>query len=296
MLALIMRSRWHSAVAVLVFCSSLFVFPPLFIVSSGILALVCLTHGLKESLIVAAIASIIWWGVCFLVQVNPSLAILFAIWLPTILLAYQVKIKGDMNIIFIATIIMAIALWLLIVSQTGVDSAVFWQKMLVDEFIPLLEQLQMEPEVISFFQTNQSQIATNLNSAVISAFMLVIWISLFIGRAWQAKLYNPNGFANDFKSLSMGKGLSIIGLAVVGLPFIQPFLLISDLQNTFMLLFLLQGLSVAHFFITVKKLPIFVATLMYICIIIFPFVGTFILVIGAVDNWYNIRAKFALVE
>jgi hypothetical protein len=117
--------------------------------------------------------------------------------------------------------------------------------------------------------------------------MLVFTGCLMVGRFWQAMLYNPGGFRQEFYNLRidprvMGVLLVLMGLGLAGLP---P---LADLKMVFGVVPGLCGLAVAHHVVAARKLGTGWLVLTYLLALLLT---PAIVVVGFADSWIDIRKR-----
>ncbi len=85
-----------------------------------------------------------------------------------------------------------------------------------------------------------------MSGLALGVMMLIVWIGLFLGRSWQARLVNPGGFSVEFRGLRLGRTLALgsaavfFGNAVIG----QAWLL--NVSAFLIQVWLVQGLAYLH--------------------------------------------------
>jgi uncharacterized protein YybS (DUF2232 family) len=112
-----------------------------------------------------------------------------------------------------------------------------------------------------------------------------------LGRWWQAVLYNPGGFGDEFRRIRLGKALSLIALVLVGVSsMVEGQLLYQDLMVVALVPFTVQGLAVIH--AVIKRRKVHVGWLAGVYILLLIATGQMVLLLsfaGAVDNWIDFR-------
>jgi len=74
----------------------------------------------------------------------------------------------------------------------------------------------------------------------------IVLLCLLLGRWWQAVLYNPGGFREEFHSLRLTRWFAGLVLALVVGSMVTPPGIVSDLASVMGAVFLLQTLAVMH--------------------------------------------------
>ncbi|MDH5324721.1 MAG: hypothetical protein OEZ68_21770 [Gammaproteobacteria bacterium] len=293
----IMRGRLEAIAAVAGFTVLSLVISPFMYLSVPAVALVALRHGLKEVLPPLATAVII----LTMASLSPyAIALAFVVLLALIVrltrsLALTLVVASGILCLTVAVVHVAVgdvgAWWLSMVKE--MDTAALRQ-----EDLPNREQLYanlelMAPQIVGIFA---------------AAFLMHSLLCLFIARAWQAMLYNPGGFRQEFYSLNLGKVFAVVVAALIGLAMWDLGLISIIAKDAIMMaaiLYLLQGVSVLHVLFHVKKLPPGVLYGMYgfiaLSVIMAPvfqgllqyvLVFTLLLMVqGYVETWANLRGR-----
>jgi hypothetical protein len=116
----------------------------------------------------------------------------------------------------------------------------------------------------------------------------VFIVCLMIGRYWQALLYNPGGFQQEFHELRIDRRVMAVLLLLVlaGLAGLQP---LASWIMLFCLVPSLVGLAVVHKVVAMRKLNTAWLFLAYLLALATPLV----LVLGFADSWLDIRKRMA---
>lgn len=127
----------------------------------------------------------------------------------------------------------------------------------------------------------------------VTAFVILFgtWLLLFLARWWQTVLFHPGELRKEFLQVRMGRGLAVI--LVVG--FIGVWLKLSfiiDFLPVLLLPFMIGGLSVLHFLVSIKKGLFLLLILMYIGLFFLPFFVVLLLSsAGYFDAWFDFRKR-----
>ena len=116
-------------------------------------------------------------------------------------------------------------------------------------------------------------------------------LCLFVSRWWQAMLYNPGGFGEEFRQLRLdvrAAGLSIIAF-VVALYLPTEYRFWAELM---VLPLLLSGLSLMHYGVNVAALGKAWLVFMYVGLVVSgPVIGGLLVGLGLADSLLNLRLK-----
>jgi hypothetical protein len=134
-----------------------------------------------------------------------------------------------------------------------------------------------------------------MTGAFAAALVAQLLFGLFIARWWQALLYNPGGFGEEFRDLRLGRPFGVIVLLLLALlPFGDGASLTANLLLIPGVLLLLQGLAVAHQVRALKQARQAWLVGLYILMILFmPQTLILIACVGLVDIWADIRSRIA---
>jgi hypothetical protein len=116
--------------------------------------------------------------------------------------------------------------------------------------------------------------------------VLVFIVCVMIGRYWQALLYNPGGFQQEFHELRVDpRAMAVLALLLIGgLAGLQP---VGSWIMLFCIVPSLCGLAVMHKIVAVRKLNSGWLVLSYLLAMATPL----IIMLGFVDSWVNIRRR-----
>ena len=202
----------------------------------------------------------------------------------------------------ISLLVSAIVAMLAIVSMylfVG-DTTVWWQK----SFERVIA-LQPDPDIGSPISEaeldNTVSFLAGASSSLVGAIVfLSINLSLFLARWWQAKLYNPGGFKEEFHSLRFDNRITIASLAVLAMTMLFAGLwanLAKDLLVIFMAVFTIGGIALVHNVVAYKNWPRFFVVAQYV-LLIFPLtapqMSVLLASLGFADSWLNIRRRLGI--
>jgi uncharacterized protein YybS (DUF2232 family) len=168
----------------------------------------------------------------------------------------------------------------------------WWQQIIE----PLAETLAQQPGW-QFDQAQTQAIVLNLSGMMTglmaAGLSLNIMLGLLIGRSWQAKLYNPGGFASEFQQLKLGKSvaiLTIVMMVVTALPLGDSVAILRSCLPVLLVVFTLQGLSVVHAIVKQQQRQSFWLVTVYVLLIVMmPQMAVLLTIIGVLEQWFNFR-------
>jgi len=166
--------------------------------------------------------------------------------------------------------------------------AAMWKNVLAQMLPPAAPVEEMQPtlDVLSHYMTG----------IVAAGSVFGLLFGLFLGRWWQAVLYNPGGFRQEFLSLSTPPRLVIGSVAVFAVAGIASGVISEIAWNIGILLFVLYafiGTSVLHTVFAAMKLSRFMVPMLYITLFLIPHALLPVALIGLTDPWMNLRNKIS---
>lgn len=290
----IMRGRYHAALMAAVSALLSLLLPPLSYLSGAGIGLVTLRHGAREGVLVTLVASIAL-GVLGLVWVSnpfPALAFLLIIGLPLCLLGAVLRATVSLGYtLMVATllgVVLVIGLHLAIPDLIGA-----WSGLLDLLLRPALTELGTLTAVQQ--EALIGQLAQAMTALLGAGMVLSSMLSLFIARWWQAKLYNPGGFKQEFHGLRLNRYMAFPTLAILGLASLAQGELdqiATELLVVILVLYMVQGLALVH-----RLADRFGAHLAWLValygmmLVAPPEVGMVLAAAGFADTWVNFRAR-----
>ena len=131
-----------------------------------------------------------------------------------------------------------------------------------------------------------------MTGVVAAGSILGLLFGLFLARWWQANLYNPGGFKQEFLTLRTKPRLSVGSIAILGVALATSGELAEIAWNISILLFVLYtvtGTSVCHTVCSKMKLGRYAVPMLYITLFLIPHAMLLVAIIGLIDPWLNLR-------
>lgn len=292
--SLIMRSRTHATLAVIVF-SALTLFIPIFSVfCAPAIGLLVLRKGIYEGVIVLFLANglLIMAGALsgmahIIVPLVTYLSVMSAI---TIGVAWVLRQSRSLSLSLMSAGLVGIV-FVLGIHLFLDDPVSYWRTILDSRFAPVLKEVSDTATQTAIINSLELM-SKNGTSWVVNGILTSTIISLFIARWWQASLYNPGGFGEEFRQLRFPKTLSIatLGVAVFGIVDLGSISVLGyELLSIFLTLYTLQGLSIAHAIVSTNKLHgVWLAPVYFLAM----FLSQIVAVAGYIDTWADFRQRF----
>jgi hypothetical protein len=174
------------------------------------------------------------------------------------------------------------------------DMAQFWQTQLDPLLKPALIQSYPEMSVADITRSLSVFYHFIVTGVVALIYVSGVLAGLFLGRWWQASLYNPGGFKQEYLNLQGENGLAIATLVIVAAAVLLSGQAAEICWNVSLLLFMLYalvGTIILHCACATLKMKRFILPFLYITMIIIPHALIPAAVIGLIDTWLNLRNK-----
>lgn len=257
---------------------------PFSVLSSAAIALVTLRLGatqgvtvlLNVSFALALLAYVLKVPVPFIVH---SVLVLWSTWLIAIALREAQHFSLAIEIAVLIGIMYAFGSYLLIN-----DPVSMWKQALT-QIVPANAPVEDLQGTIALMSSYMTQIA------IIGGFFTMM-LGLFIGRWWQAILFNPGGFRKEFLSLRILPKLTLINIAVtviIGLGYTLWPGVVNITINLMTVLYAFVGIAVLHTLLANTKMGHFAVPMLYITLFLIPRILLPIALVGFSDTWLDIR-------
>jgi hypothetical protein len=271
------------------------IFPPVSIVSSAAVALVTLRLGATEGGYVFGSACLASALLGFFLIGNYQIPLLYGLmlWIPIWLIAIVLREGRHLFLaIEIVIIIAAIAVIGAYLYQPNLAQA--WEAQLSPQLQPML--LKANPEMSAAQIQHSLSVFYHfvITGLVALIYVIGLLIGLFLGRWWQATLYNPGGFKKEYLALQGQKKLAIATLAIMAVAALFSGVIAEICWNIGILLFMLYafiGTIILHCVFASMKQKSFFVPFLYVTMVLIPYALMPAAIIGLVDTWLNLRNK-----
>ena len=292
----ILRGSSQAILATVGFAVLSLMLPPLGILSGAALALVTLRQGGRQGAVVTLGSTVFVAVLAYFSLGNPAPALVFlaGLWLPLWGLAWVLRETRSLGLAVVAAAGLGVAGVLLTYLLLG-DVSAWWLKVLNEVFAPVLQEggpLSGETEKVSAALATISRVMTGIMA---SGMVLNSVTCLFLARAWQAQLFNPGGFREEFHQLRLNQGLAGVTL-LLALLFALPLGVLSSVAGDMLLVllgvYLLQGLAVAHGVVAARKLHLAWLVAVYVlAFFVLPQLMLLIALLGLLDTRLDFRRR-----
>jgi len=281
----LLRGRMQAIGITSLFTVCSLIFPLMSYLFGGIVpALVTLRKGPVAGLQVIAGSLLLIVSVALLARINPYLMLMLAlgIWLPTWFCAMVLRMTEEQGRMLLAAGLCGLVY--IALSHLLLDDVVQWWKSVlalwVEQFMP--------PETAGKYADHLAAAAPMMNAMTIAGLVMSLVTTLLSARWWQAYLFHPGGFRQEFQALRLPKLLTLGVLACVGLLAAgqaEPGSAALDVLVLLIFLYVCQGIAAAHRLVAAGKVagPWLVA--MYVTLIVLPQAVLFVACMGMVDSW-----------
>ncbi len=260
--------------------------PPASILSLGSVVLYTLRRGTYEAITVVAYTSLLITTVALFVNVPIPFVVYYALimwstWVIAIALRESQHFSLALEIAFLMGIVYAVGSHFLIP-----DPVAMWKQAL-SKIIPENAPIEDPKQFIGFM-------ATYMTQAVVVGGFINIMLGLLMGRWWQALLYNPGGFRQEFLAFKIQPKLAAINLAIIvvaGLGIMVSPEVSGVIFNLVIVLYAFVGIAVLHTLISRTKLGQFAVPMFYITLFFIPRILLPVALLGFSDTWLDIRKR-----
>ncbi len=266
--------------------------PPLSYLSGAVVGLVALRLGARETVKVIAGACAATAGLGLLLVHNPllPLAFLLAMWGPAFAAAYALRrsVRLERSLL-VAVLFGSVVVFGL---HASIDVPAEWWRSFLQHMAG-----QGSAEQQAALAPMLDDAAKLMTGLVAAAVAFGIMVSLLLARWWQALLYNPGGFREEFHRLRFGKAVAVVAVVLLAVAWQAPpgLEVVADLLPLALLLQLLQGIALVHGLVARKGANRGWLVAMYLLLGL-PMVAMqtalTLAVAGLVDNWMDFRTFF----
>ena len=269
--------------------------PPAAWISAAAVVLVTLVNGPRRGLITTAMSLLGAAIFAFLIFSAPQVAVIFVLiaWLPAWLIAtvlrQTVSLAYSLQILTLMSLLAVVMLYVLYpnIGELWREPLDIMVKQLAEQStdFTLAELKQTEDWIIEF-----------LPGLFASSVMFGTMVSLFLGRWWQAVLYNPGGFGKEFRSLNLGKVSALCAIALMLIAAIVDSVFAVAMVTVVFVLYGIQSLSLLHAAIEIRKVNAAWLFLIYLIMFFVPHVLLLLMFASFADPWLDIRQRISPVS
>lgn len=293
----IMRGRMQATFAAAGFMGLSLVFPLFSYFSAAAIALVTLRLGWRESAGVTLGAFVSAVLIAWIVLGDPGIGALFGVvvWAPMLILALVLRKTMSLPTTLAAATLIGVA-GVLLVHLVIDDPANWWRENLIAAVqAQVVDRAGLDSEQAEIWRNALDKMAVVMTGVVAAAVVLSNILSLLLARWWQATLYNPGGFRQEFFVLRLSRTMAFAALAMM-LVSMTPLGTLSaiakDIAMVVLLVYMLQGLAVAHATVATRNAGIAWLIALYVVLMIaLPQVVVLLAILGLMDTWMDVRSR-----
>lgn len=270
----LMRGRMQATLGV----AGSMVVPLLFWLGAAGGALVLLRRGLSDALSVlfwALLPALLWWYLG-----DPSILLIMA---GTLVLAQVLRATTSWVWVLLSSVVLGMVFIAVLstVSRELIES-------LAGAVRPMLPQLMKDLPADQLAVVQESLLAT-LTGLFASSLQVASLLCLVLARYWQAALFNPGGFGQEFRAVRLPPAL---GMALLVGVLFAPALgaEASALAPICMVPLLFAGIGLGHGLIALKRLSSFWVIGLYVAVFV---AGNLICLLAVIDGLFDFRGRLA---
>ncbi|RMG31511.1 MAG: DUF2232 domain-containing protein [Gammaproteobacteria bacterium] len=293
--AWIMQGRLQAVLVVSLATVAAFLLPPLTsplsYLGSAAIALVTLRRGGREGFAVLALALV---AVTLAGQLAAGVGLWMAVtgalfWLPVWAAAWVLRASVSWPLTLVGLTAAGLGILAVLYLALG-DPAEAWLHLLQR----WMAGLPAESRTAALERVVQLM-ARWMSVLLVAAFETGVLLSLFLGRGWQAMLYNPGGLAREFERLRLGRSAALATLGMGALAALTRGGFAAWARDATLLLGLawaVQGLAVVHAIRRRRGLHRGWLVLLYVLVLVAEPHAAFVLaLLGWSDSWIDFRNR-----
>lgn len=290
--AYIMRGRFQAMLVASTLALLSLLFPPVSIVSSAAVSLITLRKGAYEGLFVLLISSAAAavLGIFVIGNYLFALGYTLVLWLPVWLISIVLREGRSLSLA------LEIAVWLgvfgvIVMYLYNPEIAAMWRQTLHTMFEPMLSAPDVPADKIKQSLDTISHYITGIMAASSVSGLL---LGLLLARWWQAVLYYPGGFRQEFVALNTRPAMAFASLAVLAVGWLGSGAWSEAAWNIAVILLVLYafiGIAVVHALLSGMQARRFLLPLFYLLLLVLPQILLPVALVGIGDAWLNLRKK-----
>jgi len=285
----IMAGRFQAIGFVIVFA----LLPLLGLFSNAAIALVALRKGWQEGLLLTLVGSIAVAIFTYIEQQNLAFGFFLAWvqWAPIVLFAWILSqtVSWEMTL----QALLGLSVVAIVVLHTLIpDPSEFWLDLLSTTMNRANVSAENK-ENLRILEKSLTEITPLLAGILVALGSLMIAIALLMARSWQAQLYNPGGFGEEFRELRVGKPAALITLALVVIALVAKVDIALELLMCSVAIFLFQGIALIHALVKLRDMHQLWLVAMYLLLILLNVqMAVMLAAVGIIDSFADFRQRF----
>lgn len=300
MLSYIASGRVQAATTSSLFAVASLKLPPLSYLSGAVIGLMTLRFGLTEGALMIAGSGLIAGIICWMLfaTATPVLAFAAATWVPVWLLSLLLRSSASQGMMLAGATTIGMVIVFGFHMLLG-DASAWWREAMNGFLFGNAERAGMD---LGADQTAQLQglidaVSPHMSGLVAAGTVLGLALTVLLARWWQAALDNPGGFGREFRALRLPRRMVVAAgllLVVATLGNAATGGIAGDLMWTLLVVFLLQGLAVAHAVLAGRpRAGVWLMGIYLLLALLTLQVALVLAMIGFSDEWLGLRRRFA---
>lgn len=294
---LIMRGTPQAAAVAAGFGVLAFLLPPMVLLSGAAIALVTLRLGPPQCLNTLLVATVGCGLLAWLLvgSPTPGIGLSLLYWVPLLMLGLVLRNTISLALTLQAATLFGFGMLALIYLLLG-DPEVWWPQ-ITGGMLRQMDEAGMfpDPEVAPTLAEFFRAWAPLAPGQLVFSSLLAILLGLLMARWWQALLYNPGGFRQEFHALRLGQRSAAVMVGLLLLSLLighsQPW--IVNLTLVAGLIYMLQGLAIIHGLAGLANLSTLWLFAFYTALLFILPLWQFLLLFAVADTWVDVRARLA---
>ncbi|MDH3453140.1 MAG: hypothetical protein OEN20_12045, partial [Gammaproteobacteria bacterium] len=230
-------------------------------------------------------------------QPESGLLLALTLWVPVLSVAamLRVSVRLELSVWTAAGFGVVVILLLFLFNENPAD---MWYQGLSAALPAERVQAELGIEAANFdaekWRELLARIAALMSGFTGAALCVNTLVSLLLARWWQAMLFNPGGFGEEFRELRLGRAGAGVALVIMAAAWLLQSAFLLNLAVLIVAIYLFQGLAVAHGLVKKRGLGRGWLIGLYV-LLFFAFVQVALLlaVLGMLDAWTDVRQRWA---
>lgn len=287
----VMRGRSQAVMAATILAVLSLTLAPLGILSAAVVGLVTLREGPRPGIFVAFMATAACGLLAILTVGNmaPALGFLALLWLPAWFLGAVLRTTRSLALAVQGALFLGLALIVVYYLQFP-DPVAEWTRLLEPFSQTFVDSKLIEASQREELVQGMARWMTGIFAAV---YYLQLVAALLFARWWQAMLYNPGGFRQEFHRLSMQRWVAYLGLLILALAFTaDDGLMVKYVAVLLMAAYFIQGLAVIHASVAKSgSNPGWLIAMYVLLLLAAPYMIPVLVIAGFADGLFDFRAR-----
>lgn len=263
-------------------------FLPLIYVCGALVALLAMQLGLSKAVMPVIGAACLLAACTALLLGTPwaGIGLAAVVWLPVLLLGSAVgsfgALSSGLQWLMLACLLVTSGFYVIL------PNPISWWKGLLSHYVQSAQaedwwrNMGLDPQKLA------EGLAAYMPGSLGMGLFLGFAICLLLGRYWQAALYRPGAFGEEFRVLAFGR-VPAVALGLLLLIGMMQVMAAINLAMVLLAVFMLQGLAVAHALVKARNISTWWLAALYGALMLIPQSAILVAALGASDNWMNWR-------